>query len=436
MATATKPATDLVALAVEIRIEVQAAELSWRDTLAHAIRAGTLLIEAKAQVKHGEWIPWLGENFDGTVRCAQRYMRLAANANDVSHLPTVTEALGALEQNRDPGSDHTLQAVQGRSQPGRAFNLPNGHYHDPPNPHPSRACFRGSGRGSRLPGLRLRPVPEHADEGPGMTESFETALATVPTSRRIADRHGLSRPEARTRRRPRREESRAAGAHGRRRQDRRRAGSNVWHPVSVVRSWTRRASPPGCRTRHEVDAHRRVLGVNRVELVQGLQRCPAPDCDAVPTTSTGSWLVNVTRWHCPAHVHLAAPGDMDDLGCGVRLLGARRARPARSAPPRPASGPPPNPTVPSNRRARPTATLTPARTSSTSAASASSWSIARRLHRRRATGRVIQLRKGRLLHEVAVWAASAARSPRDAHTSRIGPTSAVNGGIGRREACG
>ncbi len=56
-----------------------------------------------------------------------------------------------------------------------------------------------------------------------------------------------------------------------------------------------------------------------MELVQGLQRCHAPDCDAVPTTSTGSWtLVNVTRWHCPAHVHLADPGDMDDLGSGVR----------------------------------------------------------------------------------------------------------------------
>jgi hypothetical protein len=68
-----------------------------------------------------------------------------------------------------------------------------------------------------------------------------------------------------------------------------------------------------------IEARQRVHGINRVELVQGLQRCHAPDCDAVPTTPAGSWaLVNVARWHCPAHAHLAGPGDMTDAGCGVR----------------------------------------------------------------------------------------------------------------------
>ena len=242
----------------------------------------------------------------------------------------------------------------------------------------------------------------------------------LPTSRRIADRHGLSRPEARTRRRPRREESRAAGAHGRRRQDRRRAPrtSGTGERRALLDQARVAAGLPDTDT---IDAQRRVLGVNRVELVQGLQRCHAPDCDAVPTTSTGSCWSTSRDGTVPPTFTSPRRATWDDLGCGVRLLGERRARPARSGRRGPRAAPP-NPTVPSNRRARPTATLTPARTSSTSAASASSWSIARRLHRRRATGRVIQLRKGRLLHEVAVWAASAARSPRDAHASRIGPT--------------
>jgi hypothetical protein len=86
----------LPAIAADVRREVEAAEQSWRDAVAHAIRAGELLIEAKAQVKHGDWGGWLDANFPGSRTTATNYMRLAANRQSVADLPTVREAVAAL----------------------------------------------------------------------------------------------------------------------------------------------------------------------------------------------------------------------------------------------------------------------------------------------------------------------------------------------------
>jgi Protein of unknown function (DUF3102) len=51
-----------------------------RDALARGTeqyrRAGLLLREAKAKLKHGDWLPWLRENLDLTRRTASGYMRL------------------------------------------------------------------------------------------------------------------------------------------------------------------------------------------------------------------------------------------------------------------------------------------------------------------------------------------------------------------------
>jgi hypothetical protein len=42
---------------------------------------GDLLIEAKAQCEHGEWLPWLDKEFDWSVDTAQRYMQAATLAS-------------------------------------------------------------------------------------------------------------------------------------------------------------------------------------------------------------------------------------------------------------------------------------------------------------------------------------------------------------------
>lgn len=71
-----------------------------RSAVEHAIRAGDLLIEAKAQVRHGEWLPWLAENFPASERLAQSYMRLAANPQRSAHFDSVDAALKELAEPR------------------------------------------------------------------------------------------------------------------------------------------------------------------------------------------------------------------------------------------------------------------------------------------------------------------------------------------------
>jgi hypothetical protein len=51
--------------------------------LDHAMRAGDLLIQAKAEIGHGNWQAWIEENFEGSLRSAQDYMRLAKNRETI-----------------------------------------------------------------------------------------------------------------------------------------------------------------------------------------------------------------------------------------------------------------------------------------------------------------------------------------------------------------
>lgn len=66
----------LAALADRIKAEHVACQNALRTGVAHAIECGRLLIEAKAKVSHGEWLPWLLENVPFSERSARGYMRL------------------------------------------------------------------------------------------------------------------------------------------------------------------------------------------------------------------------------------------------------------------------------------------------------------------------------------------------------------------------
>jgi hypothetical protein len=70
----------LADLAARIRQEHQAAATAMKRGLEHAIAAGNLLIEAKALLKHGEWLPWLRDHVQIPERTAQRYMQVAPYA--------------------------------------------------------------------------------------------------------------------------------------------------------------------------------------------------------------------------------------------------------------------------------------------------------------------------------------------------------------------
>lgn len=73
--------TVATSLAADIRREHDAAQAKFASAVEHAVRCGELLAEAKAQVRHGGWLPWLAENFPASARTAQGYMRLAAQPN-------------------------------------------------------------------------------------------------------------------------------------------------------------------------------------------------------------------------------------------------------------------------------------------------------------------------------------------------------------------
>jgi hypothetical protein len=47
------------------------------EAVAQGIRVGHLLLEAKAKIPHGQWLPWLRANVTFSDRTAQSYMRIA-----------------------------------------------------------------------------------------------------------------------------------------------------------------------------------------------------------------------------------------------------------------------------------------------------------------------------------------------------------------------
>jgi hypothetical protein len=90
--------------ATEIHAEHEAAQRCARDAVAHAIRAGELLLEAKAALPHGAFGAWLRANVEFSDRTAQGYMRLAKlddeKRNGVADL-SLRQALTALSEPRE-----------------------------------------------------------------------------------------------------------------------------------------------------------------------------------------------------------------------------------------------------------------------------------------------------------------------------------------------
>jgi hypothetical protein len=78
-ATALKLSNSLTDLAARIRAEHEACTAAMQRSLQHAIAAGELLIEAKRQLKHGDWLPWLRDKCRIPERTARMHMRLATN---------------------------------------------------------------------------------------------------------------------------------------------------------------------------------------------------------------------------------------------------------------------------------------------------------------------------------------------------------------------
>jgi hypothetical protein len=81
------PSNSLADLAARIRSEHEASHAAMQRGCEHAINAGRLLMEAKAQIPHGGWLPWLEEHCQVSERMAQVYMRLAKHEPELAANP-------------------------------------------------------------------------------------------------------------------------------------------------------------------------------------------------------------------------------------------------------------------------------------------------------------------------------------------------------------
>jgi hypothetical protein len=83
-----------------------------KEMLEHALLAGEALIAAKDEVeKHGEWLPWLKENFEASEDTAENYMRLARNSEHVRNLP--------IEEASLRGALNSIRALRPKAKPKR-----------------------------------------------------------------------------------------------------------------------------------------------------------------------------------------------------------------------------------------------------------------------------------------------------------------------------
>jgi Protein of unknown function (DUF3102) len=86
-----------------INTEHEEVKNSLRRGAEHAIKAGHLLLEAKKEVGHGNFLEWIGDNCSFTVSTAGLYMKLAkneallqSNSQRIENL-TVNDAIGLLK---------------------------------------------------------------------------------------------------------------------------------------------------------------------------------------------------------------------------------------------------------------------------------------------------------------------------------------------------
>jgi hypothetical protein len=90
----------LAGLAARIRREHEATAAALRKGAQHALAAGKVLIEAKAQIKHGGWTKWLADECGLKPRTASLYMWLAEREDQIGNVADLSlrEAVKHIKQ--------------------------------------------------------------------------------------------------------------------------------------------------------------------------------------------------------------------------------------------------------------------------------------------------------------------------------------------------
>jgi hypothetical protein len=109
---------ELDSLARRINEEHQAFVGSFKKTAEHGIRAGELLAAAKAKCKHGEWLPWIRENFEGSTRSAQVYRQMFNKREEIRSKYAGSAHLsisGALKEITSSSADPQAEPAEPRA---------------------------------------------------------------------------------------------------------------------------------------------------------------------------------------------------------------------------------------------------------------------------------------------------------------------------------
>jgi myosin heavy subunit len=88
----------------QINLEHRLANNKATEAVQHATNCGLMLLQVKASLSHGEWLPWLQDAIDRNelkvgLRQSRKYMQLAANMHCEAHLleaPSINAALELL----------------------------------------------------------------------------------------------------------------------------------------------------------------------------------------------------------------------------------------------------------------------------------------------------------------------------------------------------
>jgi len=78
------------------------AEKNAKLTVTKAIDSGRYLIAAKEQIEHGQWLTWLGQNWNYNQGQASRYMTISnyAHAHNLTEAKSIREALRMIGEEK------------------------------------------------------------------------------------------------------------------------------------------------------------------------------------------------------------------------------------------------------------------------------------------------------------------------------------------------
>lgn len=89
---------DVETLAIIANDAAEDVETNARKTVEHADRCGRALLAAKQQIPHGQWLAWLGANFNYSQQTASDYMRIAdyGRARNLKEATSIRAALNMI----------------------------------------------------------------------------------------------------------------------------------------------------------------------------------------------------------------------------------------------------------------------------------------------------------------------------------------------------